>query len=109
MSGTIQGGTAQTLSFTGPALQLRYTNAQSLSIAAVTHAVYISYTEAGLQQDSTRFKLQKLNDASAEGPDGMTITFNTPSSGTLYFASANAGASATVHMWAIDCGKSNRY
>tara|TARA_S200002703_G_scaffold117136_1_gene102729 strand:- start:814 stop:1143 length:330 start_codon:yes stop_codon:yes gene_type:complete len=109
MSGTIQGGTAEILTHTGPALQLRYTNSQTLSIACRTHAVYISYSEAGLQSDASRFKLQKINDASAEGPDGMTLTFNTPSSGTLFFASANAGASATVYMWSIECGKTKSY
>ena len=100
---SIQGGTAQVVG-TGPVLALSFSDCQSLNLAARTHAIYISYSEGGLEQDSTRYKLQKLNDSTAEGPDGMTITFNTPTSGILYFASAGAG-SATVHMWAISCGK----
>jgi len=109
MSGTIQGGTAQTLTFNGPALALAYSNSQSLTIVCREHSVYIAYSEGGLQSDSSRFKLQKINNSAAEGPDGMTLTFNTPSSGVLYFASANASDTATVHMWSVECGKSNLY
>ena len=105
MTGTIQGGTAQILTYTGPALALSYSNSQSLTIACRSHAVYISYSEGGLQSDSSRFKLQKINDSSAEGPDGMTLTFNTPSSGTLYFASASNTNTAQVYLWSVDCGK----
>tara|TARA_R100000951_G_C2653280_1_gene185217 strand:- start:4970 stop:5293 length:324 start_codon:yes stop_codon:yes gene_type:complete len=105
MTGTIQGGTAQITTFDGPALALTYSDCQSLIISAYERPVYISYSEGGLQSELTRFKLQKVNDASAEGEYGLVLTFNTPSSGTLYFASANATNDALVTMWAISCGK----
>ena len=104
MTGTIQGGVALTLTDINEPLALTYTDAQTIHIACYTHAVYISYSAGGLQSLYSRFKLQKVNDASAEGPEGLTLTFNTPSSGTLYFASANAGANAEVALWAVSCG-----
>ena len=110
MTGTIQGGTAQILTFNGPALALSYSNAQSLTIGCLSHAVYISYSEGGLQSDTTRFKLQKMNDAAAISPlNGMTLTFNTPSSGTLYFASTHNANTAQVYMWSVECAKSKSY
>ena len=107
MTGTIQTGDAQVLSFTGKALSFTYSDAQVLILVCRTHSVYASYSEAGLQSETTRFKIQKLNDAASEGPDGLTIPFSTPSSGTLYFASANAGSSAILSMWSINCGSKN--
>ena len=105
---SIQGGTAQTLTFNGQALALSFSDCQSLTIASYSHPVYISYSEGGLQSDTTRFKLQKVNDSSAEGDYALVLTFNTPQDGTLYFASANAVASATVSMWAVSCGQNRR-
>ena len=104
MASSIQGGTAQILTFAGEPLSLAYSDVQSLTIACYTHFVYISYSAGGLQSSTSRFKLQKVNDSAAEGPDGITLTFNVPSSGVLYFASANAGTAAEVAMWAIECG-----
>lgn len=106
MSNSIQGGTAQTLSFVGPALALSYTDCQSLVIASYEHPVYISTSEGGLSNETQRFKLQKVNDSSAEGDYALVLTFNTPQTGLLYFASANAAATALVSMWAVSCGKS---
>ena len=107
MTGTIQTGTAELLTFTGRALSFTYTDAQVLILVCRTHSVYASYSEAGLQNESTRFKIQKLNDAASEGPDGLTIPFSTPSSGTLYFASASGASSAILSMWTINCGSKN--
>ncbi len=93
--GSIQSGDAQILTFVGPALALAYTNAQTLLLKSQTHDVYISYSEGGLQQDSSRWKLQK------EGDEGSPLIIPLPnlSTGILYFASANAGATALVSMW----------
>jgi len=104
MTGTIQGGIADILTSPQDPLALTYTDAQTIHIACYNHAVYISYSAGGLQSLYSRFKLQKVNDSSAEGPEGLTLTFNTPSSGTLYFASANAGSAAEVSLWSLDCG-----
>ncbi len=104
MATSIQGGTAQILTYAGQALALTYSDCQSLIIASYEKPVFIAYSEGNLQSEFTRFKLQKVNDASAEGDYALVLTFNTPSTGTLYFASANAGTDALVTMWAIGCG-----
>ena len=94
--GSIQSGDAQILTFVGPALALAYTNAQTLMVKSQTHDVYISYSEGGLQQDSSRYKLQKDEETIS---NGLIIPLPNLSTGILYFASANVGASALVSMW----------
>ena len=92
--GSIQSGDAQVLTFTGPALAFTYTNAQVLILSTQTHDTYVSYSEGGLQQDSTRFKIQKESQE-------QIIPLPLRASGFLYFASANVAATALVTMWQI--------
>lgn len=106
MSGTIQAGTAQLLDATGPALALAYSNSQVIMIQAQTHDVYAAYSEVGLQSEQSRFVIRKGDSTSVdEVPYALIIQFPlAKSSGTIFFASKNAAATAKVQLWSFACG-----
>lgn len=105
MSGTIQAGTAQILTYNGPALALAYSNSQAIMLKVTTHDVYASYSEVGLQSAQSRWLIQK-SDSSADSEDyALIIPFPlAKSSGTIFFASKNATETADVQLWSFACG-----
>tara|TARA_R110000824_G_scaffold75627_4_gene191818 strand:+ start:92 stop:379 length:288 start_codon:yes stop_codon:yes gene_type:complete len=92
--GSIQTGNAEVLTFNGSALAFAYTNAQVLILSTQDNDAYISYSEGGLQLNQTRWKIKKA-------PDGEILILPIPllASGMLYFASANASATARISLW----------
>ena len=102
MSGTIQSGTAQILTFNGPALALNYTNSQCLIITCTVHSVLASYSESGLQSSQSRFRIHGNVPPATEGPMSLTIPFTTPSSGTIFFASEHITDAANLMLWSLD-------
>lgn len=97
--GSIQSGDAQILTYTnGEMLSFRFDNCITLVLQSLTLDTWVSYSEGGLQSASQRFKV------SADGTNTntpLTLNFSQPRSGTLFFASANAGATSTITMWQI--------
>mgnify|MGYP003676601282 CR=1 FL=1 len=96
--GSIQNGEAQILTFTGQALALAYDQAVCLTLQCQVEDVFVSYSEGGLQNESTRFKISQF---ASQEESYLVLPFSTPRSGILYFASANVAAASRVVMWQI--------
>jgi len=97
--GSIQSCVGQILGFTGNKWNaLRFENAVTLVLSSETQDSLVSYSEAGLQFETQRFKLKV---GSGTSNNSLILNFSTPQSGTLYFASANAGTASRVTMWQI--------
>jgi len=94
---SIQNGEAQLLDYTGGSmLALRYENTVTLVLQALEQDAWFSYSEGGLQFESSRMKLSSDN---SQTNVPLILNFSEPRSGTLYFASANALSTARVIMW----------
>lgn len=96
--GSIQDGEAQILSFAGQAIAFTYTNAVCLTLQCQTNDVFVSYSEGGLQSETSRFKISQF---ASQEESYLILPFSQPRSGTLFFASANVAAAARVVMWQI--------
>lgn len=94
---SIQNGEAQLLTFIGSALALAFENSVCVTLQSENKDVYVSYSEGGLQSESTRFKLLTV----PQNESILTLPFSQPRSGLLFFASADPAATARVTMWQI--------
>ncbi len=94
--GSIQNGVTELLTQVGPFLALRFENAITLCLRASSQSAWMSYSEAGLQYASQRFKIQQ-----DDVIDFMIINFSEPRSGTLYFASVDAINTGRIAMWQL--------
>lgn len=98
---SIQSGEAQILTYTdGEMLSFRFENCITLILQSLVYDTWVSYSEGGLQSASQRFKVAVQSDGSTKHTP-LTLNFSQPRSGTLFFASANAGATSTLCMWQI--------
>ena len=95
---TIQAGTAQILTYTDQPFTIRFSGAKVLIIQSRTNDVWVSMSEGGLQSDNARFKLHKDN---SPDPNNLVLPFAVPCSGTLFFASAHATATAHVSVMTL--------
>jgi hypothetical protein len=81
-------------------------NVQTLILQATVHEVWISYSEEGLSQPYSRFKVSKYINNDGSGDSALVINFpHEPYTGFLYIASAHATDDAKVAIWQIQCGK----
>jgi len=82
-------------------------NAQTIVIQTEDFDAYMSYSEGGLQQDATRFRIINATGGAGTDDSGIMLTFPLkPYSGLLYFASRNGASNAKVCVWQVSCGSS---
>jgi len=87
---------------------IAFENVQTIVLQATEKGAWVSYSENGLKQPQSRFKLSKFQDSDGTGDSALVLTFPLkPYSGMLWFASEGASADVRVHIWSISCG--NQY
>jgi len=106
MSSSFQVVVAPPLTSTERFPAITVENVQTLVLQSTEKGSWMSYSEDGLNQPFSRYKLSKFQDADGTGDSALVITFPLePFTGTLFFASEGASADSRVHIWAIQCGQ----
>ena len=95
-SNVIQSGLAPVLTDSARAYTVKYDLTTTLLISCETHDAYMAFSEGNLQSPYARFTVRKAQDAAGEGPTQLVLPFSQPTSGTLFFRSANAGDTCRV-------------
>lgn len=85
---------------------ISFEDVQTLAIQSLDYDCYVAYSEAGLQRESSRFIVKTGNTGANPSDADIILTFPLkPYSGTLWFASKNAGNPTGVVIWTVSCGK----
>ena len=87
---TITAGHAGAIGATDAGIfQVRYENTILICIQVEQHDAFMAFND-NLSNEYGRYLIRKSGDANEEGPYTLTIPFSQPTSGTLFFSSANA-------------------
>ena len=86
-----------------------FENVQTIALQATGKDAWVAYSESGLNQSVSRFKLSQFDSPDGSGDSALVLTFpHAPYSGTLWFASAHGSDTSTIHIWSISCGHNMR-